>query len=44
MNLYALQQIMGHSDLTVLRRYLALVENDLQAAHRTHGPVDHMLN
>lgn len=43
MNIYALQQIMGHSDLTVLRRYLALVEQDLQDAHRLHGAVDNML-
>jgi site-specific recombinase XerD len=43
MNVYALQQIMGHSDLTILRRYLALVEQDLQEAHRKHGAVDNML-
>jgi hypothetical protein len=34
---------MGHSDLTVLRRYLALVEQDLADAHRQHGAVDNML-
>ena len=28
MNIYALEQIMGHSDLQILRRYLALVEED----------------
>lgn len=43
MNIYALQQIMGHSDLAVLRRYLALVEEDLHEAHREHGAVDRML-
>lgn len=43
MNIYALQQIMGHSDLEVLRRYLALVEEDLEDAHRKHGAVDNML-
>ncbi len=43
MNVYALQQIMGHSDLTILRRYLALVEQDLEEAHRKHGAVDNML-
>lgn len=43
MNIYALQQIMGHSDLSMLRRYLALVEEDLQEAHRKHGAVDNML-
>ena len=30
---------MGHSDLTVLRRYLALVEEDLEDAHRKYGAV-----
>jgi site-specific recombinase XerD len=43
MNIYALQQIMGHSDLEVLRKYLALVEEDLEDAHRKHGAVDNML-
>jgi site-specific recombinase XerD len=43
MNIYALQQIMGHSDLFILRRYLALVEEDLADAHRKYGAVDNML-
>lgn len=43
MNVYALQRIMGHSDLTVLRRYVALVDDDLQAAHQRFGAVDNML-
>jgi site-specific recombinase XerD len=43
MNVYALQQIMGHSDLSILRRYLALVEQDLAEAHKRHGAVDNML-
>ena len=43
MNIYALQQIMGHSDLSILRRYLALVEEDLHDAHQKHGAVDNML-
>lgn len=43
MNIYALQQLMGHSDLTILRRYLALVEKDLESAHRRHGAVDNLL-
>ncbi len=43
MNIFALQQIMGHSDLEVLRKYLALVEQDLSEAHSEHGAVDHML-
>lgn len=43
MNIYVLQRLMGHEDLTVLRRYLALVEADLQAAHARYGPVDAFL-
>jgi integrase/recombinase XerD len=43
MNLFVLQRIMGHEDLTVLRRYLALVEHDLQAAHTQAGTVDRFL-
>lgn len=43
MNIYALRVLMGHADLAMLRRYLALVETDLQDAHRRHGPVDSYL-
>lgn len=43
MDIYSLQRLMGHADLTMLRRYLALVEADLQTAHRRHGPVDSTL-
>lgn len=32
MSIYHLQQLMGHEDLHVLRRYLGLVENDLASA------------
>ncbi len=43
MNIYSLQMMMGHSDLEMLRRYLALVEADLEKQHREHGAVDCML-
>lgn len=43
MNIFALQRLMGHEDLTVLRRYLAMVEQDLQAAHTQAGTVDKLL-
>lgn len=43
MDVYSLQRLMGHVDLTMLRRYLALVEADLQTAHKEHGPVDSTL-
>jgi site-specific recombinase XerD len=38
-NLYELQKLMGHTDLTVLRRYVKYGEMDLAAAHRRNSPV-----
>nr|MBC7245420.1 tyrosine-type recombinase/integrase [Chloroflexota bacterium] len=43
MDVYSLQKLMGHADLTVLRRYLQQSEADLQAAHAKSGPVDNLL-
>lgn len=40
MSIYHVQAMLGHADLTVLKHYLHLVEADIQAAHRKHGPVD----
>lgn len=42
MNVYSLARLMGHSDIAVLRPYLALVDMDLQAAHAAASPVDRM--
>jgi integrase/recombinase XerD len=42
MSIYHLQRLMGHADLTVLQRYLGLVDADLRAAHEQHGLIDHM--
>lgn len=42
MNIYALARLMGHSDISILTRYLALVDQDLRAAHMQHGAVDSM--
>lgn len=39
-DIYSLQKLMGHTDLQVLRRYLAQTNQDLQAAHRRGSPVD----
>ena len=39
-NIYALQRIMGHSDLKMMRRYLALAQADCAAAHQAASPVD----
>lgn len=41
-DLVTLAELMGHSDLQVLKRYLALIEDDLQAAHASGSPVDRM--
>lgn len=40
MDLISLQRLMGHADLTVLRRYLSQTVDDLAAAHARCGPVD----
>lgn len=40
---FVLQKLMGHADLTVLRRYLAQTETDLHEAHKKAGPVDRLL-
>lgn len=40
-DLVSLQRLMGHSDLSVIKRYLAQTEGDLKAAHAKGGPVDH---
>lgn len=40
MNIYVLQRLMGHEDIAILRRYLELVEADLQEGHEKFGAVD----
>jgi site-specific recombinase XerD len=40
MNVYALQRLMGHDDLTTLLSYLGLTKDDLRDAHDQHGAVD----
>ncbi len=42
-DIFALQRLMGHSDLQVLRRYLAQTDQDIQAAHMRGSPVDNGL-
>jgi len=41
MDIYMLAKLMGHTDIIVLRAYLQITEDDLRAAHRQFGPVDH---
>jgi integrase/recombinase XerD len=43
MNIYVLARLMGHADITILRQYLPLVEDDLQDAHARFGAVDRLL-
>ena len=43
MSIYHLQAMLGHEDLAVLRRYLALTAGDVGDAHRKAGPVDRNL-
>ena len=43
MDVYSLQKLMGHSDLSTLRRYLAQTEDDLRQAHAKSSPADHLL-
>lgn len=41
-DLFELQKIMGHTDLTVLRKYVALAQSDLAEAHRQASPADRL--
>jgi site-specific recombinase XerD len=42
-DIFALQKLMGHSDLQVLRRYLAQNDEDVHTAHMKGSPVDNNL-
>jgi len=39
-DIFALQKLMGHSDLQILRRYLAQIDQDIHNAHMRGSPVD----
>lgn len=43
MDLVTLQRLMGHSTLAIIQRYLALIDDDLRAAHQRFGAVDNLL-
>ena len=38
---YTLQDILGHSTMEMVRRYLALAQVDIEAAHNRASPVEH---
>lgn len=42
-DVYSLQELMGHADLQILRRYLKQTNDDLKAAHSKGSPVDNLL-
>ena len=42
-DIYSLQELMGHSSLQMLQRYLKLVNSDLRIAHAIGSPVDRLL-
>jgi len=42
-DIISLQRILGHSDLSVIQRYLAQTTDDLAKAHSATSPVDKML-
>jgi site-specific recombinase XerD len=44
MDLHSLRLLMGHSNLVVLQRYLALAGEDVERAHIAHSPVDRLLS
>jgi integrase/recombinase XerD len=43
MDVYTLQNLMGHRDLQVLRRYLKQTTDDLASAHLRYAPVDKLI-
>jgi site-specific recombinase XerD len=41
-NIYVLAKLMGHAGIEMLRRYLAITDDDLKAAHEKYSPGDNM--
>jgi hypothetical protein len=38
--IFSLQRLMGHQDITILRRYLAETTDDISIAHAKGSPVE----
>ena len=43
MNVLHLQSLLGHSSLEMTRRYVQMVEDDLQESHKEYGPIDRFI-
>lgn len=43
MNIYAIQKMMGHATLDMLKRYAELEERDVRANHEAYGAVDSVM-
>jgi len=42
-NVFGLQRMMGHTDLTMTRRYISLTDNDLRQQHALASPLNELL-
>jgi site-specific recombinase XerD len=41
-NVFALKEMLGHTNLTITNRYVALAEADMEEQHRQYSPADRM--
>lgn len=39
-----LQALLGHTTLEMTKRYTTMIDDDIQEAHREHGPIDNLLH
>ncbi len=42
--MFTLKELLGHRSLTMVNRYVALAQADLEAQHRMHSPADRLRN